>query len=137
MTLEQPETTTDTPAGVDLAGLLEQCAAVLGERQVEERDWDRERDEEAVEYAAKHAVDRFGDVAAAALGTWLPAESMDDGSVQAYVTLAPGARLLYTNGEDGTWFTLLTTCTRCGAGGDVRVSNLLALADALSAAGVL
>ncbi|MGA5472566.1 hypothetical protein ACPCUK_27805 [Streptomyces arboris] len=137
MTLVQPETTTDTPPGVDLTVLLQQCSAELGEQRAMERDWEREQNEDAVEWAVKHAAEKLGEVAAAALGTWQPAETMDEGCLQAYVTITPGAQLIYTNGEDGIWFTLLTTCSRCGNGGDFRVSNLLGLADALSAAGVL
>lgn len=137
MTLVQPEKPTEKPeAKVDLQALLDECTAVHVQRHAEIREAERQDSIDAVEYATAAAVKRFGEKAAAALGRWLPADMMDEGCLQASVVIAPGAYLTHTFGEDGSWFTLLTSCTRCGHSGETRISNLFALADALHKAGV-
>ncbi|MEU4920220.1 hypothetical protein AB0G29_12775 [Streptomyces parvus] len=137
MTLVQPETTTDKPASkANLQALLDECAAVHAQRHAEIREAERQDSIDAVEYATAAAVRLFGEKAAAALGQWLPADMMDEGCLQASVVIAPGAYLTFTQGEDGSWFTLLTTCTRCSNSSETRIYNLLTLAEALHKAGL-
>ncbi|MGW1223402.1 hypothetical protein ACWD6O_31260 [Streptomyces californicus] len=137
MTLVQPETTAQADAKVDLQTLLAECTAVHAARHAELRAAEQQDSIDAVEYATKAAVSVFGETAAAALGRWLPADMMDEGCLQASVVITPGAYLTYTNSsEGGSWFTLLTSCTRCGNGSESRVYNLLTLSEALHKAGV-
>ncbi|MER8262695.1 hypothetical protein ABT007_00705 [Streptomyces griseus] len=137
MTLVQPEKTTEKPAtNVDLKALLDECTAVHAQRHAELREAERQDSLDAVEYATEAASKTFGETAAAALGQWLPADMMDEGCLQASVTIAPGTYLTHTTGEDGSWFTLLTACTRCSTSNETRIYNLLTLAEALHKAGV-
>ncbi len=137
MTLVQPEKTTEKPeAKVDLQALLDECTAVHAQRHAEIREAEHQDSIDAVEYATEAALKTFGETAAATLGRWLPADMMDEGCLQASVVIAPGSYLTFTQGEDGRWFTLLTSCTRCGHSGETRIYNLLTLAEALHKAGV-
>ncbi|WP_274031450.1 hypothetical protein [Streptomyces sp. MMBL 11-1] len=137
MTLVQPEKTTEKPAtNVNLQALLDECTAVHAQRHAEIREAERQDSIDAVEYATAAAAKTFGEKAAAALGRWLPAEMMDEGCLQASVVIAPGAYLTHTTGENGSWFTLLTSCTRCSTSSETRIYNLLTLAEALHKSGV-
>lgn len=133
MTITQhtsPSTTTN------ITTLLDLCAAASAERHAQMREQDRQADLEAVRLAEAAAAKLFGP-AADALGRWTPAAMMDEDCLQANVTIVPGAYLTYTSHcEDGSWFALLTSCTRCGTSGDTRIHSLLGLAEALHRAGV-
>ncbi|WP_335936661.1 hypothetical protein [Streptomyces sp. PTD5-9] len=128
----------DVPArATDMGALLDLCAAQIAERHEAIREQDRQADADAVRYAERGAVATFGEAAAAALGTWLPVSVMDEDCLQAVVTIAPGADLIYTAHCEGqVWFTLRTACPRCGTCDETRIGNLLGLADALHKAGV-
>lgn len=127
---------TSPTTATDITTLLDLCAAASAERHAQMREQDRQADLEAVRLAEAAAASMFGP-AADALGTWVPAAMMDEDCLQANVTVAPGAYLTYTSHcEDGSWFTLLTSCTRCGTSGETRIYNLLGLAEALHKAGV-
>ncbi|MFE7347491.1 hypothetical protein [Streptomyces fimicarius] len=136
MTIIQHDSPTRTRS-TDATALLDLCAASIAERHEFIREQDRQADADAVRYAEQAAVATFGETAAAALGTWLPAPMMDEDCLQANVTIAPGAYLTYTaHCTDGAWLTLLTSCGRCGTSGETRIGSLLGLAEALHKAGV-
>ncbi|MEV7712320.1 hypothetical protein [Streptomyces sp. NPDC088270] len=134
MTITQHDSPTEA---TNIPALLALCVAAVSTRHEQIREQDRQSDADAVRYAEQAAVATFGETAAAALGTWLPAPMMDEDCLQANVTITPGAYLTYTaHCEGDVWFTLLTSCTRCGTSSETRIGNLLGLADALHRAGV-
>ncbi|MFE5159673.1 hypothetical protein ACFRNT_14355 [Streptomyces sp. NPDC056697] len=116
--------------------LRDLCAQALAQaRERAEDAWDK--GQVAAEHLAAAAADKaFGQDAAATMGEWTALDRMEDGTLQACLTITPGAYLTYTADDSGDRFDLMTDCSRCHHTRQGQVGSLEELAQALRDAGV-
>ncbi|MER7874860.1 hypothetical protein ABTY63_15055 [Streptomyces solisilvae] len=116
--------------------LRDLCAQALAQaREHDQQAWDAAQ-VEAEQLAAAAADKAFGQDAAAAMGEWTALDKMEDGTLQACLTITPGAYLTYTASDAGGWFELMTDCRLCHHTRERQVATLEDLAQALRDAGV-
>lgn len=121
----------------DMSTLLALCGAARSAQLDQDKAWDVESAEEAVQLARQNAENYFGADAAGAFGEWHPLEVMAADSLQAAVELTPFAVLRFTaHCEDGERFELFGHCPTCTHSETIPVTNLITLATALQSVGV-
>lgn len=116
--------------------LRDLCAQALAQAREHHQEAREAAQTEAEQLAAAAAGKAFGQDAAVAMGEWTALDAMEDGTLQACLTLTPGAYLTYTASDAGGWFDLMTDCHRCHHTRERQVGSLEELAQALRDAGV-
>lgn len=127
--------TTDLP---DLPSLLALCAQATTEAEEAHKTRQADADAEHLLFVRSAAVSSFGPEAAASFGHWQPVESPQADTLQMFARLTDTVYLRYTAelGRAQQWFHLVVCCDACLSSRETRVSDLVNLAAALTAAGV-